>query len=195
MKLLGLSVAFLLTCCVLQACDQRGAETQPTPATQPPLPSTAKDSSVTGSTVTFMTEATINGLMEVQASQLAQKKTNDSKVREFATKMAKDHAEANQALHAIAAKKAVTLPPDLDGERQAKLQSLESASDAELDRTYVNQMVADHTQAVVLFEREVKDGQDAEVRAFAAERLAELRRHLDDARDMPQISKPDTTPR
>jgi anaerobic selenocysteine-containing dehydrogenase len=53
-----------------------------------------------------------------------------------------------------------------------------------VDRAYMAGQLADHEQAVSLFTAEAKEGQDAELKAFAAKTLPALQGHLQLARNI-----------
>jgi putative membrane protein len=54
---------------------------------------------------TFMEQAAVGGLMEVEAGKLAQAQSKSVGVKEFAALMVKDHSKANEELKGIGASK------------------------------------------------------------------------------------------
>ena len=50
------------------------------------------------------------------------------------------------------------------------------------DRAYMAKMVTDHQATIELFEAEARDGKDAAVRKWAAQKLPTIRGHLEKAR-------------
>ena len=93
--------------------------------------------------------------------------------------MIQDHSKANEELKSIAAKKNIKLPAELDTKHKSKMEELRSKVGAEFDRAYVDTMVEDHQKDVALFEAESQNGNDPEIKAFAAKTLPVLRKHLD----------------
>jgi len=125
----------------------------------------------------FIKKAASGGMAEVELGKLAQSKASSAKVKEFGQQMVTDHSKANDELQAVAAKKNVTLPTDLDA-KQAKIRDrLNRESDKKFDRAYMAAMVADHKEDVAEFERASKSS-DPDVKAFAAKTLPTLREHL-----------------
>lgn len=62
--------------------------------------------------------------------------------------------------------------------------SLAKKTGRDFDKEFVEMMVDDHKKDVKLFEKEAKDANDSDVRAFAASHLATLQAHLDQANSL-----------
>src|SRR5437773_1422086 len=58
----------------------------------------------------FVEKAATGGMMEVQLGQLAQEKASNEQVKEFAARMAQDHAKANDELKQLATSKGANVP-------------------------------------------------------------------------------------
>ena len=72
---------------------------------------------------TFVKEAGIGGMAEVELSKLAQKSEN-ADVKSFADRMVRDHTKANQELTTIATGLGVDAPKALDPEHERMRQKL-----------------------------------------------------------------------
>jgi putative membrane protein len=59
----------------------------------------------------FAEMATLAGLKEVRAGQLAEEKSSNPQVRNFAMQLVKDHSRANEELQRLAQSKGIMLPP------------------------------------------------------------------------------------
>lgn len=132
----------------------------------------------------FMTRAAQGGMAEVQLGQMASQKAQNPEVKKFGQKMVQDHTNANTELKALAAKKNVTLPTELDAEHKALMTRLQGLSGAEFDKAYMDAMVDDHEKTVDLFQNQADDGDDADVKAFASKTLPNLKAHLQMAKDI-----------
>jgi hypothetical protein len=55
---------------------------------------------------------------------------------------------------------------------------------ADFDKQFIDHMVQSHQKSVDLFDRQARQGEDAQVRAFAARTLPTLRQHLQMAKDL-----------
>lgn len=143
------------------------------------MPTGANDNRMASSQDNFWTKAAQGGMAEVQFSQLALQKSQNAEVKNFAERMVTDHAKANNELKALAAKKNVTLPTEMDAAHQSRLNELKGMTGAEFDRAYVETMVADHQASVQLFENQADEKNDPDSSAFAQKTLPTLRMHLE----------------
>jgi putative membrane protein len=132
----------------------------------------------------FLHQAALGGLFEVQAGRLAATQGFDLAVRRFGERMVTDHGQANKDLAALALKKGITIPQELDSKHAMLLQQLRGLKGSEFDRAYIKQMVADHEKAVKEFGECAQHAHDADVKAFAAKVLPTLRQHLQEAMEI-----------
>ena len=139
--------------------------------------SAAKDSTK------FANKAAEGGMAEVALGKLAFERASNPAVKEFGQRMVMDHTAANNELKAIAAKKKIQLPTDLDSNEKSTLEKLGKLSGAEFDKEYMSDMVKDHEADVDEFKTQADKGNDPDVKAFAAKTLPTLQSHLQMARD------------
>jgi putative membrane protein len=130
----------------------------------------------------FAQLASEGGKAEVAFAELAAEKAQADSVREFASRMAKDHSAANKDLAAIAGKSKIPLPDKLNAEHQAMLEQLRGLEPAAFDLAYMRGQVVDHQKTVLLLTWEIDAGQDAELQRFASAKLPTILEHLDMAR-------------
>jgi putative membrane protein len=132
----------------------------------------------------FMKDAAEAGMAEVQAAQIAQKQSQNDQVKAFATQMEQDHTKANDELKALADSKGVKLPTSPSMTDKAKLKML-GGHNKDFDKDYSEGFgVKAHEKAVKLFQKEAKDGKDADAKAWAEKTLPTLQHHLEMARDL-----------
>jgi putative membrane protein len=131
----------------------------------------------------FVDKASGAGLAEVNLANIAQKRANSPDVRRFAQQMSEDHTKANRELLALADKKKLAVAQKMDQPHQelaAKLLRMEGAA---FDREYMKGQLADHEEAVALFENESKNGNDGDLKDWAGKTLPTLKHHLEMVRD------------
>jgi putative membrane protein len=126
----------------------------------------------------FYKAAAQGGLAEVQAGQLAEQKSSNPKVKDFAAMMVKDHSAANDELTTLAASKGVTLPSDISVAQKAGNAKLEVLSGGSFDKSYIKSQVQAHKSTVTLLQKEISSGQDDDAKAFARKILPTVRSHL-----------------
>jgi putative membrane protein len=132
----------------------------------------------------FVKKAAQGGMTEVALSKAAATKSQDAKVRKFASQMVADHGKANDELASIAKKKGLDVPRSLDSEHQAVVQRINNQSGADFDAAYSKQMVSDHEKTVALFEGGTKSA-DPELAAFARKTLPTLKEHEHMTNELP----------
>ena len=128
---------------------------------------------------TFIPEAAMAGMFEIESSQLARERNVDAQLSQIASMMIEDHTKANQELMAIARQKGVTVPQGMNDHFRRMLTQLQSASGEDFARRFQSQQEQAHREAITLFDREARQGQDPDLRAFAQRTLPVLRKHLD----------------
>jgi putative membrane protein len=127
---------------------------------------------------TFVREAAIGGMAEVELGQLAAGKASSDAVKQFAQRMVTDHTKANAELKTLAQSKNLTVPTELDAKHKQTRDTLAALSGAAFDRAYMDQMRKDHHQTVSDFRQQSSSGSDPEVKGWAAKTLPTLQEHM-----------------
>jgi len=130
----------------------------------------------------FAHQAALCGMLEVRVSNMVLKRGISGDDKTFAQLMVDDHTKANKELQAIASKKGITLPTDLDDKHLAMIENVGKANDVTYVERYLEGQIAAHKGVIELFETEAAKGKDVELRAFAAATLPTLKQHLDNAK-------------
>ena len=125
----------------------------------------------------FVNGAAQGGMIEILDSKLAKKTSSNDSVKAFAQTMIDDHTKADNKLKRIAKKLNVTLPTRLDSAKQAQYDSLKTASTSSFDQKYIAAQDKDHSEAVTLFQKEADNGDNADLKEFAAKTLPTLQQH------------------
>jgi len=125
-------------------------------------------------------------MMEIQSSQLALSRQPDKDTKPFADRMVKDHQQTSKELKTLidGGKVKATLPAGLDAEHQAKLDQLKAKTGKDFDQAYDRMQLQAHEEAVALFEAYSKNGDNADLKAWAAKTLPHLKEHLAMARKL-----------
>ncbi len=123
----------------------------------------------------FLRRATALGATDHALARLALRQGRSERVRDFARRLLADHDPLHLALRRIAAgrKLAATQLPDAP-----TLRRLRTLKGAAFDREYMARMYRDKREAVMLFQREAREGADPELKAFASRTLPLQRAHL-----------------
>jgi putative membrane protein len=137
---------------------------------------------VDAETKNFVKNARIGGNFEVVSSKLALDKTQNADIRAFAERMVTDHTKAGQQLdQTVSSENIVVDEPSsrdkLDKKHQAMLDKLRGASANQFDRLYVQMQQSAHDEAVKLFNKYSKGGDNTALKNFAQETLPTLQDH------------------
>lgn len=132
----------------------------------------------------FLTEVSSGVHMEVELGNYAAKNAASPKVKEFGRRMAADHGKDVVEVQELASKKNITIPT-MPGEKfQKHIDDLEKESGAQFDKDYMSYMVSDHKDDIDEFDKEVKNGKDSDIVAFAQKGLPVLHQHLSMAKSI-----------
>jgi putative membrane protein len=126
----------------------------------------------------FVTKASQGGMAEVSLGQMAAAKANNNDVKEFGNRMVTDHSKANDELKQLAANKGITLPTEPGADEKKTEDALSTKSGKAFDKAYMTDMVKDHEKDVAEFQKESKDAQDPELKAWVTRTLPTLQDHL-----------------
>jgi putative membrane protein len=77
-----------------------------------------------------------------------------------------------------------TLPTELDSSHQSKLDKLKGATGKDFSSDFDSYQVSAHKDAVSLFERYAKGGDNAELKDWAGKTLPTLQHHLEMAQEL-----------
>jgi putative membrane protein len=132
----------------------------------------------------FVEDASAKGVAEVEAGKLAEEKGVAADVKAFAAMMVKDHTAANAELKNLADSKKLEVSDSAMLLDKAKAMILELRNAKSFDQAYANNQVKAHEATIALFEEQIKDGKDAELKAFATQTLPKLQGHLEHAKKL-----------
>lgn len=134
----------------------------------------------------YVPNAAMGDMYEIQAADIALERSQNAQVKELAKMIKTDHTAAAAALKTAAAQAApdTAVPSEMDQRRQGLIDNLRSAAAANFDKTYIDQQVAAHEEAVTLH-RGFSDKADAPALAEHARTvLPKIEAHLQRAKQL-----------
>ena len=134
----------------------------------------------------FMDKAAAGGLEEVNLGNAVKDKASDQQVKDFASKMVTDHSAANDELKSLMSRKGLSAPTEVPAKDKATDDKITAKAGADLDKAYMADMVKDHDKDVKEFQNEAKNGDDPDVKAWAAKTVTTLEEHQKMANDIAQ---------
>jgi len=132
----------------------------------------------------FIKEAAMSDILEIESSKIAQDK-GDAEEKTFAGQMIADHTKTSNELKGmVSGDMKATIPASLDDSSQKKLGKLRDAKPQDFPSEYDPMQVGAHKDAVSLFERYAKGGEDPKLKDWAGKTLPTLQHHLKMAQAM-----------
>jgi putative membrane protein len=140
-------------------------------------------------TADFIKEAAMSDMLEIESSKFAQQKGNATE-KTFAGQMIADHTKTSTELKSMVPRDMKTaIPTALDDASQRKLDKLRDAKPENFASEFDPMQVSAHKDAVSLFERYAKGGEDSKLKDWAGKTLPALQHHLEMAQDMDKNRK------
>jgi putative membrane protein len=134
--------------------------------------------SLSGSDLAFVQKVSQGGMFEVAASKVAVEKAQAQDVKDQANTEVHDHELVGQKLRSIALANGVDLPTQLNADFQKRVDRLSALSGPAFDQAYLQEMGKIHALDGAAFAQEAKTGQNPDLRAFGAETVRIVERHI-----------------
>jgi putative membrane protein len=133
----------------------------------------------------MMRELAFANISEIETGKLAQSKTQNDQVKQFAQKMIDDHTASMQELQTLAQAKGVTLPKEPDAKHKAAAKVMSALEADKFDKKYMAQGgMRDHRNTHKLLSRIQDRATDPDLKALAAKTTPVVDQHLKMAQDV-----------
>jgi putative membrane protein len=161
-----------LTCILLWSAGTAAATAQTAVPPEAPATLNAVD-------FNFVGQANLGAPFQVDSGRLAETKATSAEIRSYAHLMVTTHIPVVDALNVILKKKNIT-PSNtlLHGAYDAMLFTLEADHRGVFDRNYVDGQVEYQKGNAALFEQEIQNGADPDLKEFARQTLPKIVDHL-----------------
>jgi putative membrane protein len=212
--LLAATALLVATPALAQTEQERAQAAQGQTGTSNTTPSATGNRAEVTTRQEFVRMASMSDQFEITSSRLAEQRSQNAQMKQFAQHMIRDHEKTTQELQrllpgntaATAAPRgsgprptdssaagtagsrtnAQNEPSGLDQQHQALLHQLEGAQGTAFDQLYIRQQVQAHQQAVDLFRNYAASGDDAQLKQWAGATLPTLEEHLRLAQQLSQ---------
>jgi putative membrane protein len=133
----------------------------------------------------FILQASASDVFEIESSKLALQKGDDA-TKAFAQQMITDHEKTTAELKALLTSGKVQGNPvtALTDDHKEEVDDLAKLEGAEFNEEYIDDQVEAHEDAVDLFKRYGEEGENADLKAWAAKTLPALEHHYKMAQDL-----------
>jgi putative membrane protein len=141
-------------------------------------------------TADFVKQAAMSDMLEIESSKMAQQKGNADE-KKFAEQMAADHTKTSSELKSMVSNGGIEaeIPTVLHSSSQSKLDKLRDAKSEEFSAQYDPMQVSAHKDAVSLFERYAKGGDNPKLKDWTGKTLPVLQHHLEMAQQLDKNRK------
>jgi putative membrane protein len=137
----------------------------------------------------FIKEVAMSDMTEIEAAKIAEQKGNADE-KKFAAMMVTDHTKTSNELKSmVTGEMKSAIPSALDDASEKKLAKLRDAKPEDFAATYDPMQVSAHKDAVSLFERYAKGGDNNALKDWAGKTLPALQHHLEMAQALDKNRK------
>lgn len=142
-------------------------------------PSQAK-ASVSKKDSDFLKKLAQTNIAEIEAAKIAQSRSKDEQVREFAQHMIADHTAGLNDVKKLEGEKGVTLPTEPDNAHKKEAAKLSKLEGEKFDKAYLtNAGLKDHEAARDLAKKVAQQADDSELKALAEKLGVTINKHLE----------------
>jgi putative membrane protein len=140
---------------------------------------------ISPSTADFVKEVAVSDIFEIEAGKVAHAKGNALE-KAFALQMVSDHTRTSSELKGLVSsgKVKAELPTALDSLHQSKLDKLKGERGKAFSSDFDSMQASAHEDAVLLFERYAKGGDNPDLKDWAGKTLPALTHHLEMAQEL-----------
>ncbi len=148
-------------------------------------PASAADAELSAADRAFVAKVSQGGMYEVEAGRLASQKAARQDIVDIGFTEVHDHQLVGAKLRSIAASVGIELGSTLNADFQKRLDRLRSLSGKAFDNAFIREMDAIHDADGAAFAAEAQSGHNPALRAFAAETVLIVKRHLGSLHALP----------
>jgi putative membrane protein len=121
----------------------------------------------------------VANMAEIEAGRVAQSKSQNEQVKNFAKQMIDDHTKALDDVKQLAQAKGVALPTELDRTHKRQADRMSSLSGDAFDRAYLDRAgMSDHKKTHAMLQRAQTRAKDPDVKALVARTLPVVDQHM-----------------
>jgi putative membrane protein len=135
-------------------------------------------------TETFISKAIDCTNCEKELAQKVAKTTTNEDVKNFALRLAADHAKLEKDLMDLAKQRNIAVATGTNKEAREKVAELMKLKGQDFDRRYVDLMIEEHEKDLKMLEDWEKNTKDDACRACVERAIPVVRKHLADARTL-----------
>ena len=128
----------------------------------------------------FVAQTNLGAPFQIDSGRIAEERATTANIRDYAHLMVVSHIPVVDGLNSILQRKQITAPPEtlLQGAYDAMIVSLKTDTGIASDRDYVEGQVRYQKGNAALFQYEIQNGADPDLKAFAQHILDKIEDHI-----------------
>lgn len=142
----------------------------------------------------FVDFAAQTDMLEAHFGQMALNQASGRNIKDFAQILVTDHTNDYQQLNRLSEKAGVTVPKAIDAKGNKTIATFEKLKGTAFDSRFIREMISGHEKAIDTYKKEISNGQNSDVKAYAAQAMPALERHLQGARQLKAARTAPVTP-
>lgn len=174
----ALGVGLTMAICGITATAGTTAADATTSAANAGLTASRTATLVSSQDRTFMDQASQINLTEISLGKYMQAHATTTTAKNLGASYARDHTPAQANLRALASRLHVSLPTTPGAQNDSVVTRVEALKGTNLDVSFAKASVSGHQAAIAVFRKEESAGSNAAVKAYAADYLPMLQKHL-----------------
>jgi putative membrane protein len=132
----------------------------------------------------FIRENATDNYLEVTLARLAERKAQNSAVKDFAQRAEQDHNQAQDEWVRLGSGNGLNVSPGMGKLHRQKLSQLEKVSGKEFDRAYMTMEIQNHKDYIDYLQREGRATHSAQVRQLVNNEIPQLKQHFEQAKQI-----------
>jgi putative membrane protein len=121
----------------------------------------------------FVKSAALGGMTAIELAKLAQSKSQDAQIRNFAARVFREQEALHRDLAAVAKRKRLDVPTSLVYQDEQRVNEAAEKPESQFDAWYAQEMVSESRRAIALFQAAARM-EDAQLAAYARKALPVL---------------------
>jgi putative membrane protein len=131
----------------------------------------------------FIREVVSDNLLETRLGEVAQNRSQNASVKQFARKMVNDHTDMQNQWTAMASRRGTSVTPDISQDQET-IRRLQRMSRGQFDRAYMTLMVQKHRDALDAWRNQGRAAGASDLRELVERGIPALQEHFNLARQI-----------
>ncbi|MCE9533406.1 MAG: DUF4142 domain-containing protein [Planctomycetes bacterium] len=132
----------------------------------------------------FLVKVMAIDIAEIEIGKLADKRSNSLQVKDRAGRLVNEHRKSADRVGLMLKNRQQSIVTGFDKNLLHLREDLGRLQGSEFDREYLRWTISTHQKEIAMYENQIKNGREGEIRSFAQEHVTVLRDHLRRAQEL-----------